>query len=166
MDESRYMKFHGCRFLLGFVLAFAYLVPITNWQAKTESSQSWMMVNMLLLMSGVIPPWMISAYYMRRFHLLDQHGITRTFFPAPVTGLFATLTVPPIYLIYTTATTKGLFDSDNVLSILLTINYFLTNILIASMQIRQARFLIRQLNRFEERRNGLYDRLRDGSYNR
>ena len=70
MDESRYLKLHGCRFFLGFVLSIVYLVPVTSWEAETESARSWMLIDMLLLMCGVSLPWMVSAYYMRRYRYL------------------------------------------------------------------------------------------------
>ena len=100
MDESRYLKLHGCRFCLGFVQAFFYICLITSFIPATDSGKSWMLVNVILLMTGVLLPWSISAFYMRRFRFYDQDYLPKTAFPAPVAGLLATLIIPPIYLLY------------------------------------------------------------------
>ena len=136
MDESRYLKLHGYRFGFGFVQAFTYIFVITSIQPSTDSGRSWMLVNVILLISGVVIPWMISAFYMRRYRLYEQDYLPKTFLPAPLAGLLATLILPQIYLIYQIMTTSDMLISSNGFLILLTLIFFGSNVIVCSLQIR------------------------------
>ena len=114
-----------------------------------------MLVNVVLLISGVVIPWMISAFYMRRYRLYEQDYLPQTFLPAPLAGLLATLILPQIYLIYQIMTTSDMLKSSNGFLILLTLIFFGSNVLVCALQIRQARFIIGELNQIEARWNNI-----------
>ena len=128
MNEAEYMKIHGIRFLVGFGLFVLYMLFIMNWSVTTPSSQTWMTTLIILLFTGIIAPWLISAVFFRRYSRLTRANVINSFFVAPNVGLFSTLTIPPLYVIVMTARLDDLWIGENWSIILIVILYYGLNI--------------------------------------
>ena len=128
MEESTYMKIHGIRFILGFGLFLVYILFIANYKVATVSSKTWMTAIVLLLVFGIILPWLISAVCFRRYARLARRDVVNTFFIAPNVGLFTTLTIPPLYVLWMTAAQDDMFIAENWSIILVTCLYYALNI--------------------------------------
>ena len=141
MNEAEYMKIHGIRFLVGFGLFLVYIFFIANFSVTTPSSQTWMATIVILLFAGIVTPWLISAVFFRRYSRLSPRNVINSFFVAPNVGLFSTLTIPPLYVIWMTAKLDDLWIGENWSIILITILYYGLNINVNLLQLWHAKKL-------------------------